>query len=69
MRSPEIVSSLVAVDNAPVDATLSKNFAEYIRAMKKIDGAKVHRQIEADRILKECEEVMAILHISPIVLD
>lgn len=57
LRSPELVADIVAVDNAPVDATLSRDFAEYIRSMKKIQNANITRQAEADAILSEYEKV------------
>ncbi|KAH7166280.1 hypothetical protein EDB81DRAFT_680958 [Dactylonectria macrodidyma] len=60
LRSPELVSDLVAVDNAPVDATLSRDFAEYIRSMKKIQDANITRQAEADAILSEYEKSLPI---------
>jgi hypothetical protein len=57
LSSPDLVSDIVAVDNAPVDVTLSRDFAEYVRAMKKIQEAKVTRQSDADKILQESEKV------------
>ena len=57
LQSPDLVADIVAVDNAPVDVTLSRDFAEYIRGMKKINEANVTRQAEADNILKDHEEV------------
>lgn len=57
LRSPETVAKVVAVDNAPVDVTLSRTFASYVRGMKKIEEAKVTRQSEADAILRDYEEV------------
>lgn len=60
LRSPELVADIVAVDNAPVDVTLSRDFAEYVRGMKKINDANVTRQAEADKILSEYEESLAI---------
>lgn len=57
LRSPETVARVVAVDNAPVDATLGRTFASYIRGMKKIQEAKVTRQADADAILQDYEEV------------
>ncbi|KAH0522091.1 hypothetical protein TsFJ059_005999 [Trichoderma semiorbis] len=60
LRSPETVSRVVAVDNAPTDATLSRTFASYVRGMKKIQEAKVTRQSEADAILQEYEESLPI---------
>lgn len=57
LSSPELVSDIVAVDNAPVDVTLSRDFPKYVRAMKKIQDAQTTRQAEADRILEEVEKV------------
>lgn len=64
LRSPELVASIVSVDNAPADKVLSRGFAEYVRGMKRIQEANVTRQAEADKILEEYEEVsrtMALL--------
>lgn len=58
LQSPELVTDIIAVDNAPVDVTLSRDFAEYIRGMKKINDAGVTRQAEADSILEEYEKVL-----------
>ncbi|KAJ4020871.1 hypothetical protein NW766_002366 [Fusarium irregulare] len=60
LRSPELVSDIVAVDNAPVDVSLSRDFPKYVRAMKKIQEAGVTRQSEADKILSEYEESLPI---------
>ncbi|UKZ57978.1 hypothetical protein TrVGV298_011839 [Trichoderma virens] len=60
LRSPETVARVVAVDNAPIDVTLSRTFASYVRGMKKIQEAKVSRQSEADAILQEYEESLPI---------
>lgn len=60
LRSPDFVSSLVAVDNAPMDGILGPEFPDYVRSMKKIDAAGVTRQAEADRILQEAEEVCSL---------
>lgn len=57
LRSPELVADIVAVDNAPADKVLSRDFAEYVRGMKRIQEANVTRQAEADKILEEYEEV------------
>ncbi|PNY24485.1 Abhydrolase domain-containing protein IMO32 [Tolypocladium capitatum] len=56
LRSPEMVANLVAVDNAPVDVALNKDFAQYIRGMQKIQDSNVSRQVEADQILRDFEE-------------
>ncbi|KAG8420408.1 hypothetical protein J3459_011095 [Metarhizium acridum] len=60
LRSPEMVSNVVAVDNAPVDVALNGDFAKYIRGMKMIQGAKISRQAEADAILQNFEESVPI---------
>ncbi|CAM1508538.1 Fc.00g053860.m01.CDS01 [Cosmosporella sp. VM-42] len=60
LQSPDLVADIVAVDNAPVDVTLSRDFAEYIRGMKKINEANVTRQKEADEILQAHEESLPI---------
>lgn len=57
LRSPEMISNFVAVDNAPVDIALNSDFLKYIRAMKKIQDADITRQAEADEILQAFEEV------------
>lgn len=57
LRSPESISSLVAVDNAPVNLALSNDFARYIHAMSTIQAANVSRQTEADSILQDVEKV------------
>ncbi|ROW15429.1 hypothetical protein VPNG_02309 [Cytospora leucostoma] len=60
LRSPELVRDIIAVDNAPVDAALGTDFGKYIRAMKRVEAADVTSQKEADAILAEVEESLAI---------
>ncbi|KND88491.1 Abhydrolase domain-containing protein IMO32 [Tolypocladium ophioglossoides CBS 100239] len=60
LRSPEMVANLVAVDNAPVDVALNKDFAQYIRGMHKIQDSNVTRQAEADQILRDFEQSLPI---------
>ncbi|KAK7398001.1 hypothetical protein QQZ08_011668 [Neonectria magnoliae] len=60
LSSPDLVADIVAVDNAPVDVTLSRDFAEYVRSMKKIQESNVTRQSEADAILSEYEKSLPI---------
>lgn len=57
LRSPERVSALVPVDNAPVDASLSSDFPKYIQGMREVDEAGVKKQVEADNVLKNYVEV------------
>ena len=56
LDQPSLISDLVSVDNAPIDATLSRNFATYIRGMRHIEDAGVTRQSEADSILTSYED-------------
>ena len=60
LRSPQTVGALIPVDNAPVDATLKSDFAKYVQGMRKIQQAHVTKQVEADSILKDFEEVCAL---------
>lgn len=57
LRSPEVISSIIAVDNAPVDMALNGDFTKYIKAMKEIQDANVTRSNEADKILQNYEKV------------
>lgn len=57
LGSPELVSNIVSVDNAPIDAILSTDFGSYVRGMKKIEASQVSRQSDADKILREVEPV------------
>ncbi|KAK4453600.1 Alpha/Beta hydrolase protein [Podospora aff. communis PSN243] len=60
LREPDLIASIIAVDNAPVDARLESDFERYIRGMKEIDGADVTRQAEADKILEPYEQSVTI---------
>ncbi|MCJ1298163.1 hypothetical protein MMC08_000952 [Hypocenomyce scalaris] len=60
LQSRHLLGALVAVDNAPVDATLMSDFAKYIQGMRKIEDAQVTKQVEADGILKDYEESLPI---------
>jgi pimeloyl-ACP methyl ester carboxylesterase len=60
LRKNTPISSLISVDNAPVDAALHSGFAKYTKAMKRIEEAQLKKQSEADAILKEYEESMPV---------
>lgn len=60
LRHPQHVKLLVAVDNAPVDATLSSEFPRYVRCMKEIESAGVMKQSEADAMLQVEESNLSI---------
>mgnify|MGYP001586610762 CR=1 FL=1 len=56
LKHPSRTQNIVAVDNAPIDAPLLRNFAKYVQGMKKIEQAGVTRLSEADKILEDYEE-------------
>ncbi|KAK6584345.1 hypothetical protein PZA11_002569 [Diplocarpon coronariae] len=60
LRSPELIHDLVSVDNAPVDAALQSNFAQYIRGMQRIEEARVTRLADADEILRTYEQSLPV---------
>lgn len=57
LRSPERVSALIPVDNAPVNAALKSDFPKYVRGMQKVEAEKVSKQSDANKILEDYEEV------------
>lgn len=57
LTEPGMVSDIIAVDNAPLDTTLSSEFSSYIRGMMKIDDADVKLRTDADQMLSPYEEV------------
>lgn len=65
LGQPGLVQDVIAVDNAPVDAVLSTDFAKYVRGMKKVEDANVSSQKEADRIFAEFEEVGVFFPLPP----
>lgn len=60
LRDNVKVGSLISVDNAPVDAALKSDFAKYTVGMRKIEETGVKSLKEADKILMDYEENMAI---------
>ena len=57
LRSPDLVGTLIPVDNAPVDAHLKSEFYKYAQGLREIEEARVKKQVEADDMLKKYEEV------------
>lgn len=57
LRSPEKVATLIAVDNAPVDAALKSDFGSFVKGMKDVERAKPKKQTEADELLKPYAKV------------
>lgn len=60
LDQPTLISDLVSVDNAPIDATLSRSFGTYIQGMRRIDESNATRQSEADAILTPYESDLGI---------
>ena len=60
LKSPSLITNIISVDNAPLDAALLSNFGKYIQGMKKIEVSNVTRQSEADAILQPYEESLVI---------
>lgn len=60
LRNKVPIANLIPVDNAPVDAALSSDFAKYVQGMRRIDETTIRRQSEADAILKDYEESLPI---------
>lgn len=57
LQDPDRVSALIPVDNAPVNATLKSDFPKYVRGMQHVEAKEVSKQADADKILKDYEEV------------
>ncbi|KAL4915782.1 Alpha/Beta hydrolase protein [Aspergillus aurantiobrunneus] len=60
LNGPELVSALVPVDNAPVNAPLRTDFGKYIRGMQHVEAANVTKQSDADKILQDYEQFLPI---------
>ncbi|KAI1391138.1 alpha/beta-hydrolase [Hypoxylon trugodes] len=60
LSQPSLISSLISVDNAPIDAALGGPFARYVQGMRRIDEANVTKQADADKILAEYESELPI---------
>ncbi|KAL8791414.1 MAG: hypothetical protein Q9213_000030 [Squamulea squamosa] len=60
LRSSGLLSALIPVDNAPVDAMLRSDFGKYLEGMREIESAGIKRQVEADHILSKYEDKLAI---------
>lgn len=68
LQSPETVTALIPVDNAPVSAMLGSPFNDYVKGMKEISEAHVTKQSEADKILAKYEPVQPRLPCTSLLL-
>jgi hypothetical protein len=57
LQSPETITGLIPVDNAPVNARLDSSFFEYVKGMKEIEATRVAKTSDADKILTKYEPV------------
>lgn len=57
LHAPDLISNVVAIDNGPIHLPLTEEFPRYLRGMAKVEDMQVRTHREADRILKEYEEV------------
>ncbi|KAF3924964.1 hypothetical protein AA313_de0200039 [Arthrobotrys entomopaga] len=55
LRQPSLIQDIVAVDNAPINAQLGRQFANYIQAMSRIASTNILDTKEADEILQSYE--------------
>ena len=53
LQNPEVVNSVVSVDNAPVDAVLKSDFGGYVKGMRLVEEKGCKSQREADEVLQE----------------
>ena len=53
----DLLSHLIVADISPARGALSDEFQGYIRGMKKIEESHVKTRQEADRLLREFEQV------------
>ncbi|KAJ5256615.1 hypothetical protein N7478_012719 [Penicillium angulare] len=60
LQSPESVSALIPVDNAPLNAALKSDFPKYVRGMQHVEREQVSKQSDANKILEDYEESLPI---------
>ncbi|KAI5803221.1 Alpha/Beta hydrolase protein [Geopyxis carbonaria] len=62
LRNGDLISKVVCVDNAPVEATLASSFGSYIQAMRRIEEGEIKTRSGADTILAEYEKNIDVRH-------
>ncbi|KAK6361989.1 hypothetical protein TWF730_005693 [Orbilia blumenaviensis] len=60
LRSPDLIQDIIAVDNAPVNAQLGRQFGQYLQAMSRIEATPIVNTKEADEILAAYEPSLPI---------
>ncbi|KAA8898308.1 hypothetical protein TRICI_006569 [Trichomonascus ciferrii] len=61
LRRPGLVSSLIPVDNAPIDARLTSAFPLYVRGMKDVERSQPKSQKEAVEVMQKYEPSLPIV--------
>ena len=57
LQSPDLVSSLIPIDNSPVNSPLRNDFSKYVRGMQDVEAQEVTKTSDADKILQNYEQV------------
>lgn len=60
LARPRLVRSIVAVDNAPVDAALHAQFGGFVRGMRRVEEAGARSLKEADELLRPFAPDLAV---------
>ncbi|KAF1993542.1 alpha/beta-hydrolase [Amniculicola lignicola CBS 123094] len=60
LRNPGRYASMIAVDNAPVDAALTSDFPKYVEGMRRVEEGRVMSHKEADEILEPYAKELAV---------
>ncbi|KAK9468440.1 Alpha/Beta hydrolase protein [Lipomyces arxii] len=55
LRRPELVDSMIAVDNAPIDASLGSDIPKYVRALRTIERMSLRNTKDAFEVLGKYE--------------
>lgn len=57
LHSPKLVSSVVAIDNCPINLPIGPDFLKYLEGMAKAEQQQVRTHAEADEKLRQYELV------------
>ena len=57
LHSPKLVSSVVAVDNCPVNLPVASDFLKYLEGMAEAEQQQVRTHAEADEVLRQFDLV------------
>lgn len=57
LRRPELVDTVISVDNAPIDARLSSEIPVYVQALRTVDRMGLKSTKDAFEVLGKYEKV------------